>query len=64
MWIPHWADFNEVVKVLQFNGFKVDDMCTTSRDGKAINIWIPSKDIRNSTLKEKVGSFMRWPDDE
>lgn len=57
-WVPPHMDYDKVVEMLKFNDFKVDDMCTASRNGRLLNIWIPDEDLELTTLKEKVGRFM------
>lgn len=57
-YIPYWADFNKTVDMFRFNGFKVDDMCSATKNGRVVNLWIDENDFENSKLEDHVGYFI------
>ena len=51
-------NFDAVVEMFKCNGALVDDMCTVTRHGRVIDIWIRDDYIDRKKLSEKVGSFL------
>lgn len=57
-YIPYSMDFWEIVNMFKFNGIKVDDMCSSTRDGRVVNLWINENDLDNYNIDQKVGYFL------
>ena len=57
-YIPHELDFDKVVEMFKFNGIMVDDLCTTTTQGRVVNLWIRASDLDTTTIDTKVGSFL------
>jgi len=57
-YIPYSVDFDSVVAMFNFNSIKVDDLCSATKDGRVVNLWIKNSDLETDFLKNKVGSFL------
>lgn len=56
--VPHGIDFNKVVHMFRYAGCKVDDLCSATRQGRVIDVWISEEDLTDKSLDEHPGFFL------